>query len=130
MGIFTILYCIMRGAVAEIHTNVGTTYKTRMKFDDIKNQLGDNFIKIHLGCLVSALTIHEISDKIVLSNGEGIEYAIRRKKDILDEFHTAQKRIIDGFNHEGVPATTEKIQRILQCLRQYALCLYRYRAYI
>lgn len=108
VGISTILYCVMRGAVAEIHTNIGTTYKTRMKFDDIKNRLGNNFIKIHRGCLVSVMAIHEISDKIVLINGEGIDYATRRKKEILDEFHTAQKRVIDGFNHEGIPTTTEK----------------------
>lgn len=108
VGISTILYCIMIGATAEIHTNGGTIYKTRMKFADIEKRLGDNFIKIHRGCIVSALAIHEINDKIILSNGESIDYAVRKKKEILEGFHAVQKRVIGGFNHTGTPATAEK----------------------
>lgn len=101
LGISTILYCVMRGAIAEIHTNGGTIYKTRMKFTDIEQKIGNNFIKIHRGCLVSVLAIHEINDKIVLNNGESLDYAVRRKKEILEEFHAVQKRIISGFNKDG-----------------------------
>lgn len=108
VGISTILYCVMRGATAELYTSGGTVYKTRMKFTEIQEKLGGNFIKIHRGCLVSALAIHEINDKIILNNGTAIDYAARRKKEILEEFHTVQKRIIDGFNHDGVPETEEK----------------------
>lgn len=110
VGISTILYCLMRGATAEIHTNGGTIYKTRMKFSDIETKLGENFIKIHRGCIVSAMAIHEINDKIVLNNGETIDYAVRKKKEILEEFHAVQKRVINGFNHEGIPATKEKYE--------------------
>lgn len=107
LGVSTILYCIMRGATAEVHTSGGTIYKTRMKFSEIEKTLGDNFITVHRGCLVSVIAIHEINDKIVLNNGESIEYAIRKKKQILEKFHAAQKRVIDGFDHEGVPTTAK-----------------------
>lgn len=108
VGISAILYCIMRGATAEIHLNGGKIYKTRTTFADIEKKLGNNFIKIHRGCLVSAMAIHEINDKIVLNTGESIDYAVRKKKEILTEFHAVQKRVIDGFNHTGIPETAEK----------------------
>lgn len=108
LGISKIIYCIMRGATAEIHTNGGAVYKTRMKCMEIEKKLGDSFIKIHRGCIVSVMAIHEIRDKIILNNGESIEYALRRKKQIIEEFHAKQKRVIAGFNQEGIPITDEE----------------------
>lgn len=104
----TILYAVMRGVTAEIHTSSGTVYKTRMKFADIEKSLGNTFIKIHRGCLVSAMAIHEINDKIILNNGEGIDYAVRRKKEILNEFRSVQKRVIDSFTSTQTPLTKEE----------------------
>lgn len=108
LGISNVIYCLMNGPTAEIHTNSGKIYKTRMRMAEIEEKLGDNFIRIHRGCLVSAMAIHEINDKIILSNGECIEYALRKKKDILKEFHAIQKRVIDNINQDGIPITSEE----------------------
>lgn len=93
----------MKNSVAEIHINGGAVYRTRMTFSEIENNLGENFIKVHRGCLISAMAIHEINDKIILNNGETIEYAVRKKNMILEPFHTIQKRIIAKFHQEGIP---------------------------
>lgn len=105
ISISSILYCIMRSSVAEIHTNNGNIYKTRMKLTDIENILGNNFIKIHRGCIVSAMAVHEINDKINLNNGETLSFTQRRKKEIIDTLKQIQKNIITAFNQDGVPIT-------------------------
>lgn len=101
----TILYAIMSNKQAEIHTNFGTTYTTRLKFSDIESRLGDNFIKIHRGCVVSAMAIHEITDKINLINGESLIYTQRKKKEIINLLHKIQKNVIDSFRTGGMPLT-------------------------
>lgn len=109
VGISTILYCMMRGSLAEIHTYSGRIYKTRMKFSELESKLlGGSFIKIHRGCIVSVMAIHEINDKIILNNGEDIDYAVRKKKQIIEQFHSMQKHVIEGFNHEGIPTSDEE----------------------
>lgn len=108
VGISNILYCVMHGATAEIHTNGGKIYKTRMKFANLKEKLGNNFVQIHRGSLVSAIAIHEINDKILLSNGESIDYAQSRKNNILKEFHSVQKKVIDGFSQDGIPLSEKE----------------------
>lgn len=108
LGISTILYCSMSASNAEIHTSGGAVYKTRMKFTELEEKLGNNFIKVHRGCLVSAMAIHEINTAIVLNNGEMIDYAARKKKHIIEQFHKIQKRVINGFNQDGIPTADEE----------------------
>lgn len=98
-----ILYVEMDGNVANVHAMDGKTYKTRMTFTEIRNELGDGFLTIHRGCLVSVRAIHEITDKINLNNGESLCYAQRKKSGIIKEFHEMQKRVIDNFNKNGIP---------------------------
>lgn len=105
VNISTIMYVLMSGKSVEIHTNGGTIYKARMKFADIENKLGGNFIKIHRGCLVSAMAIHEINDKINLNNGETLIYTQRKKKEIINTLKQIQKSMIEGFSQDGIPVT-------------------------
>ena len=86
LGLSTILYVAMVGKNAEIHVSGGKVYKTRMTFSKLSEQLGDDFIKVNRGCLVSAMAIHEITDNIYLSNGESIVYTVRKKKRLLNSF--------------------------------------------
>lgn len=104
----TILYVLMSGKTIEIHTNNGSIYKTRMKFLDIENILTNNFIKIHRGCLVSAMAIHEVNDTISLNNGETLTYTQRKKKEIINTLKKFQKTIIANFKQDGIPATSEE----------------------
>lgn len=95
--ISTILYVLMDGAIAEIHVNNGKTHKTRMKLGEIESKLGDGFIKIHRGCIVSVMAIHEITDKVYLNNGEALSYTLRKKKEVIGKLGEVQKRIINNL---------------------------------
>ena len=108
LNVSTILYVLMMGNNADIHVSGGTVYKTRMTFGEIEEKLGDGFIKIHRGGIVSAMAIHDITDKINLSNGESLLYTLRKKKQIIEQFHSKQKRIISSFSHAGIPVTDEE----------------------
>ncbi len=108
LNVSTILYVMMNGNNADIHVSGGTIYKTRMTFREIEEKLGDGFIKIHRGGIVSAMAIHDITDKINLSNGESLIYTLRKKNQIIEQFHAKQKLIINSFSHAGIPVTDEE----------------------
>ena len=108
LNVSTILYVLMMGNNADIHVSGGTVYKTRMTFGEIEEKLGDGFIKIHRGGIVSAMAIHDITDKINLSNGESLIYTQRKKNQIIEQLHAKQKRIISSFSHAGIPVTDEE----------------------
>lgn len=108
LGISTILYVIMIGRNAEIHVYGGKIYETRMTFRELENNLGDGFIKVNRGCLVSAKAIHDITDNINLSNGESLVYTLRRKKEIIAQLRSKQKNIIDSFIRDDTPQTEEE----------------------
>ena len=108
LNVSTILYVLMMRNTADIHVSGGTVYKTRMTFREIEEKLGDGFIKIHRGGIVSAMAIHDITDKINLSNGESLIYTQRMKNQIIEQFHANQKRIINSVSHAGIPVTDEE----------------------
>lgn len=103
-----ILYVLMSGNNADIHVADGNVYKVRMTFAQLEGYLGDSFIKIHRGGMVSARAIHEITDKIYLNNGEALTYTVRRKKQIIEQLHEIQRRVINSFQLNGVPTSDEE----------------------
>ncbi len=107
----TILYIIMRVKYAEIHVSGGSVYNTRMTLSELAGYLDDGFLKVHRGCIVSAMAIHDISDKIYLSNGEALEYAQRKKSEIVEQFRIIQKSIISSFGGLDIPSTPEEYNR-------------------
>ena len=108
LNISTILYVLMRGKRVEIHVSGGRIYDTRMTLSEIEKKLGEGFIKVHRGCVVSAMAIHDITDSINLSNGEALVYTLRKKKEIIDRFHEKQKSMINSFPEDGIPKTEEE----------------------
>lgn len=108
LSISTILYVLMIGKNAEIHVSGGMVYETRMTLGELEKELGENFIKVHRGCIVSAMAIHDITDKINLSNGESLEYTVRKKKQIIDQLHGKQRKIINSFIRGDIPNTDEE----------------------
>lgn len=104
----TILYVLMIERIAEIHVSGGKVYETRMKISELAEALGDGFLKVHRGCLVSVMAIHDITDHINLNNGESLIYTIRKKHQIIAQFHEAQKRLISSFARDGIPETEEE----------------------
>ena len=105
LNIDTILYVILVGKNTEIHVAGGKIYETRMSLTEIEKLLCDDYIKIHRGCIVSAMAIHDITDYVNLSNGESLIYTIRKKKDIIKEFHEKRKKLIIGFTGNDDPVT-------------------------
>ena len=94
LGISTILYVQKSGNHVEIHISGGRIYKTRLALEALAEKLGDGFIRVHRGCMVSVMAIHDITDNINLINGETLIYTIRKKNEIISQFHEKQKHII------------------------------------
>ena len=111
LGISTILYVLMIGNNAEIHVSGGKIYETRMPLSTLSKMLGDGFIKIHRGCLVSVMAIYDITDSINLNNGESLAYTIRKKNEIIDRFHEMRKSMINRFGGDDIPCTEEEYCR-------------------
>lgn len=111
LGISTILYVQKEGNHVEIHVSGGRVYKTRMTIGVLEAALGDGFIRVHRGCMVSVMAIHDITDNINLSNGDAIPYTIRKKNEIIEQFHEKQKRMIAGFLKDAVPVTEEEYRK-------------------
>ena len=111
----SILYILMKGNNAEIHTFGHKVYKTRMTMNELENTLGDGFLKVHRSCLVSVMAVHDITDKINLSNGESLDYVVRKKKEIIAQLHAKQKNMISSFSGERNPAVEEKYHAHYNC---------------
>lgn len=117
----TILYVLMNRKYAEFHVLGDHVYKTRMTLAEIEEKLGDGFLKIHRGCLVSAMAVHDIKDRVDLSNGEALEYTVRKKKIILKELQSIQEKMIHEFRSENIPKTKEEYQDYYRSYERAAL---------
>ena len=107
LNVDTILYADVEKNIAQIHLVDGTVHRTRIPLSVLEKGLGDGFLKIHRGCLVSVRAIHDITDTVNLSNGETLDYARRKKTAILSQLREKQRRLIAGFPEEGAPSTPE-----------------------
>ena len=107
----TVLYVLMDEKIAEIHVSSGKTYETRMTLGELEEKLGGGFIKIHRGCIVSVMAIHDITDKINLSNGESLSYTVRKKKQIMEQFLSQQEAMIRNFGGSNTPVTAAEYHR-------------------
>lgn len=111
ISISTILYILMVNKTAEIHVSGDKIYETRMTLSQLEEKLGDGFIKVNRGCIVSAMAIHDITDNINLNNGESLIYTIRKKNQIIEQFRSKQKSIISSFRRDGIPITEEEYRK-------------------
>lgn len=108
LSVSSILYVLMTGKSAEIHASGGKVYETRMGIGQLEEALGEGFLKIHRGCLVSAMAIHDITDTVNLSSGQSLEYAQRKRGAIIEQFRAIQRSVIRGFSGDGLPGTPEE----------------------
>lgn len=116
LSVDSILYILMSEKVSEVHIFDGTVYKTRMKLNEFESLLDDRqFIKIHRGCLVAVRAIHNITDKIELSNGEKMIYTLRKKNQIIEQFRIKQEAIIHTLHSDGVPLSAEDYRNHYSC---------------
>lgn len=96
-----ILYVTMFGNYAEIHARDEEVFRVRMTLGELESELGDRFIKIHRGCIVSAEDIYNVADRVYLGNGEALDYTKRKKKKITDGLKERQKQLIDSLTDDG-----------------------------
>lgn len=108
LNVGEILYVIMKRNYSEIHVSGGKVYNARMTLMELEGKLGDDFILVHRSILVSAMAIHDVSDKIYLSNGETLQYVVRKKKEIVSRLKEIQREMINSFVQEDIPKTEEE----------------------
>ena len=108
LSVSSVLYVLMIGKKAEIHVSGGRVYETRLGLGQLEEALGEGFLKVHRGCLVSAMAIHDITDTVNLSSGESLEYARRKRGAIIEQFRAIQRSVIRGFSDDGIPGTQEE----------------------
>lgn len=111
LEISTIIYIHMRRKYADVYVNGGMVYETRTTYKEFKEQLGEGFIEVRRGTLVSVMAIHSITRKINLNNGEFLDYTLRKKKEIENKLSLQRKKMIHGFPVEGVPTSKEEYRR-------------------
>lgn len=98
LDIRAIQYVRIRENVAELHLASGEVYHTRMTMKELENRLGGDFIRIHRSCLVSVMAIHDVTDRVVLSNGEQLGYVVRRKKELTAAIHEKRRHVLARLN--------------------------------
>ena len=91
LPVTSILYVMMKKQDAYVHVSDGSVLKTRMTFAEFQKELGEDFIRIHRGCLVSAKAIHSVNQLLTLSNGDSLEYSALHREEIIEKFHKKQQ---------------------------------------
>lgn len=106
-----ILYILMRRNNAEIHVSGDRVYVTRRTYAELTKELDDSFLEVKRGCMVSALAVHKVSKKLELTNGERIDYTVRKKKKIIEQICEKQRNIIESFSNDYAPVTYDEYRR-------------------
>ena len=91
------VYQIMNPGVFKTANRENTVSLDEDDSNSIEEQLGDGFMLVHRNTLVAAKAIHEVSDKIYLSNGETLHYVVRKKKTMKNQLGEIQRRIKRRF---------------------------------
>ena len=106
--ISNILYATVEQGIVSIHTKDGSVYQNKTSLRKLAEQLGDGFIKTSSNTLVSVRNIREISDKVWLSNGEGLTYCVGTKSVAKKRMLEAKKKIVECNAGEDIPKTEEE----------------------
>lgn len=110
-----ILYVLMKKQDAYVHVSDGSVLKARMTFTEFHDMLGDDFIRMHRGCLVAAKAIHSVNSLITLSNGDSLEYSAQHREQIMEKFRRKQRVIIDELLGNDTPTANEEYHKHYMC---------------
>ena len=100
-----ILYVKMQRNDCDIHLANGEILTIRTTFKEFERELGDGFLQVKRGTLISVMAIQDITDKVNLSNGERVEYTKRAKGKLQYMLHEKQKDMITELAKDSVPMT-------------------------
>lgn len=107
-----ILYVLMKRNDAEVHVYGGSVYVTRRAYSEFVKELGEDFMEIRRGCLVSVIAIQDITKQgVELINGDILKYTARRKREIISVMLEKKEKIISGFSDESAKMTFEDYRR-------------------
>lgn len=113
--VVSILYVMMKKQDAYVHLSDGSILKTRMTFAEFQNALGDDFIRLSRGCLVSAMAIHSVKELVNLSNGESLEYTSDHKFEIIEKFRQKRRAIVGGLADNNNPTDDNGYHEHYKC---------------
>lgn len=118
LNISSIWYVLMDGNTAYLHVSDGGVYPTRITMVELEEALGDDFLKIKRGCLVSVTAIHNITDKVNLCNGQSLSYVVRKKRELQEVFQAKQARIIERIRADdtATPETYAEHYRVFDTM--------------
>ena len=68
-------------------------------------------IRVDRCCLVSAKAIHDVTKTINLINGESLDYARRRKREIVEQLRIERQKIGQTLERNDAPASREAYHR-------------------
>ncbi|MGN0638893.1 MAG: LytTR family transcriptional regulator DNA-binding domain-containing protein [Huintestinicola sp.] len=111
----SILYVMMKKQDAYVHLSDGRVLKTRMTFAEFQNVLGDDFIRLNRGCLVSAMAIHSVKELVNLSNGESLEYTSDHRDEITRKFRQKRRAIVGGLADNNNPTDDNGYHEHYKC---------------
>ena len=106
-----ILYIQLIGRKSVIHVSGGKTYETYTTMDELAQALGCSFIRADRACLVAAKAIHTVGKKLELINGESLDFAHRRKREIKEQLRNGRRQIVRELSGSNTPATWEEYRR-------------------
>ena len=105
-----ILYIQLIGRKSVLHVSGGKTYETYTTMDELAQALGSSFIRADRACLVAAKAIHTVGKKLELINGESLDFAHRRKREIKEQLRNGRRQIVRELSGSNTPATREEYQ--------------------
>lgn len=100
-----ILYLSLNGRKTAIHITGDRIYETYTPIDELAKRLGSTFIRVDRCCLVSAKAIHDVTKTINLINGESLDYARRRKREIVEQLRIERHKIGRTLERNDVPTS-------------------------
>lgn len=113
--VMSILYVMMKKQDAYVHVSDGSILKTRMTFAEFSEALGDDFIRLNRGCLVSAMAIHSVNKLVNLSNGESLEYISDHRDEIINKFRQKRRAIVGGLADNNNPTDDNGYHEHYKC---------------
>ena len=106
-----ILYLSLSGRKTAIHITGGRIYETYTPIDELAKNLGSTFIRVDRCYLVSAKAIHDVTKTIDLINGESLDYARRRKREIVEQLRIERQKIGQTLERNDAPTSREAYHR-------------------
>lgn len=115
LNVSTILYVHMNRNMATVCTISGESYQTRLTLTELERLLGDGFLKVNRGTLVSVMAVHGVGERIELSNGTLLDYTVRNRRELVEQLRAKQKEIIHRFRDRDEHPTEEACRSHYRC---------------